>query len=88
MLGQAVPGVVAQDVRETELGVAVEALLTLPISRRQILATKWLESGKFAWPPVTDGAICLSSTQLALLLDGLAWSQAAAPVVKKPVMVG
>ena len=53
-----------------------------------VLATKWLESGKFVWPPVADGAICLSSTQLALLLDGLAWSQAAAPVVKKPVLVG
>jgi transposase len=44
-----------------------------------VLATKWLESGEFVWPPVVDGAICLSSTQLALLLDGLAWSQAAAP---------
>jgi transposase len=53
-----------------------------------VLATKWLESGKFAWPPVADGTICLSSTQLALLLDGLAWSQATAPVVKKPVLVG
>jgi transposase len=53
-----------------------------------VLATKWLEDGKFAWPSVADGAICLSSTQLALLLDGLAWSQAAAPVVKKPVLVG
>lgn len=50
--------------------------------------SKRLESGKFVWPPVADGAICLSSTQLALLLDGLAWSQAAAPVVKKPVLVG
>jgi hypothetical protein len=44
--------------------------------------------GHVIWPPVADGAICLSSTQLALLLDGLAWSQAAAPVVKKPVLVG
>ncbi len=53
-----------------------------------VLATKWLEHGRFALPSVADGAICLSSTQLALLLDGLAWSQSIAPVVKKPVLAG
>jgi transposase len=53
-----------------------------------VLATKWLEHGRFAWPPIADGAICLSPMQLALLLDGLAWSQAVAPVVKKPVLAG
>jgi transposase len=51
-----------------------------------ILATKWLEQGRFAWPPIADGAMCLSPTQLALLLDGLSWSQAIAPIVKKPVL--
>jgi transposase len=51
-----------------------------------VLATKWLEQGRFAWPPVADGAISLSPTQLALLLDGLSWSQAAAPIVKRPVL--
>lgn len=51
-----------------------------------ILATKWLEQGRFAWPPIADGAMCLSSTQLALLLDGLLWSQAVAPIVKRPVL--
>lgn len=53
-----------------------------------VLATKWLEHGRFVWPPIADGAICLTATQLALLLDGLAWSQAVAPVVKRPVIVG
>jgi transposase len=53
-----------------------------------VLATKWLEHGCFAWPPIADGAICLSSTQLALLLDGLAWSQAVPPVVNRPVLAG
>jgi transposase len=53
-----------------------------------VLATKWLEHGKFVWPPIAAGAICLSATQLALLLDGLAWSQAVPPVVKRPVLAG
>ncbi len=51
-----------------------------------ILATKWLEHGRFVWPPVADGAMCLSGTQLALLLEGLSWSQAVASVIKKPVL--
>lgn len=49
-----------------------------------VLATKWLEAGRFAWPPIADGTIRLTTMQLALLLDGLAWTQAVAPVVKKP----
>jgi len=53
-----------------------------------VLATKWLEQGHFVWPPIADGAMCLTATQLALLLDGLAWSQAVAPVVKRPVFAG
>ena len=45
-----------------------------------VLATKWLESGKFACAEaVADGAICSSSTQLALLLDGLASSASGRP---------
>jgi transposase len=51
-----------------------------------VLATKWLESGRFVWPPIQDGAMCLSATQLMLLLDGLAWSHAVAPIVKRPVL--
>mgnify|MGYP001571432606 CR=1 FL=1 len=50
-----------------------------------ILATKWLEDGHFAWPPIQDGAMCLTATQLTLLLDGLQWSHAIAQQVKKPV---
>jgi transposase len=36
-----------------------------------ILATKWLEDGRFAWPPIREGKMRLSATQLAMLLDGL-----------------
>jgi transposase len=50
-----------------------------------ILASKWLEDGHFVWPPIEDGAMCLTSTQLALLLDGLQWSHAVSPHVKRPV---
>ena len=49
-----------------------------------ILATKWLEHGHFAWPPIEDGAMCLTATQLALLLDGLHGRSGRANV-KKPV---
>jgi len=52
-----------------------------------ILATKWLENGRFAWPPIQDGAMCLTATQLALLLDGLQWSTAIKPYIKTPVWV-
>lgn len=52
-----------------------------------ILATKWLEDGHFAWPPIQDGTMCLTATQLALLLDGLEWSHAVAPHVRKPAWV-
>jgi transposase len=51
-----------------------------------VLATKWLEGGRFAWPPVRGGVMNMSATQLALLLDGLAWSHAVAPIVKRPIL--
>jgi transposase len=38
-----------------------------------VLVTKRLESGKFAWPPVNDGVMRLSSAQLAALVEGLDW---------------
>ena len=53
-----------------------------------ILATKWLEEGRFTWPPVRDGAVHLSPAQFALLIDGLDWMKAAARAVRRPVRVG
>lgn len=38
-----------------------------------VLITKRLEDGKFAWPPVRDGVMRLSSAQLAALFEGLDW---------------
>ena len=49
-----------------------------------ILATKWLEGGKFTWPPIREGKMMLSATQLAMLLDGLSeWLKVAPRPAKK-----
>ncbi|MGH7079370.1 MAG: IS66 family insertion sequence element accessory protein TnpB [Acetobacteraceae bacterium] len=40
-----------------------------------VLLSKRLERGRFTWPPVRDGAVTLSTAQLALLFSGLDWSQ-------------
>jgi transposase len=54
-----------------------------------VLVTKWLEQGRrFTWPPVRDGAVHLSATQLAMLLDGLDWMQVSAKPVRQPALVG
>jgi transposase len=48
-----------------------------------VLATKWLEEGKFVWPPVQSGALRLTATQLAMLFDGLGeWLRLAPPLTK------
>ncbi|QFI70439.1 Mobile element protein (plasmid) [Sinorhizobium alkalisoli] len=36
-----------------------------------ILATKWLEAGKFVWPPIRDGAMQMSSQEFSLCLMAL-----------------
>jgi transposase len=35
-----------------------------------VLITKWLHQGCFTWPPIRDGVVHLSATQLAMLLEG------------------
>ncbi len=49
-----------------------------------ILLTKWLEEGRFVWPPIADGTVTLSASQMALLLDGLDWSRVSPHEIKKP----
>ena len=39
------------------------------------LVSKRLEAGSFTWPPVQDGAITLSTTQLQFLFSGTDWTQ-------------
>jgi transposase len=51
-----------------------------------ILATKWLEGGRFTWPPIREGKIMLSATQLAMLLDGLSeWLKIAPRAAARPI---
>jgi transposase len=52
------------------------------------LSYKWLHQGHFTWPPIRDGVVHLSSTQLAMLLDGLEWMRASPKPVKQPALVG
>ncbi len=53
-----------------------------------VLATKWLEGAGFAWPPIEDGAMLLTATQLAMLFEGLVeWSRLEKREVKKPLKV-
>lgn len=50
-----------------------------------VLATKWLESGRFTWPPVRDGAVLLTREEFALLLAGLDWTRVQKIEVKRPI---
>jgi len=52
-----------------------------------VLVTKWLEEGHFPWPPIHDGVVCLTATQVSMLIDGLDWSRVTPKVVKRPVGV-
>ncbi|KNY12969.1 hypothetical protein AKG11_31880 [Shinella sp. SUS2] len=53
-----------------------------------ILATKWLEAGKFVWPPIRDGAMQMSSQEFALLLAGIDWTRVKRNAVRRPSKVG
>jgi transposase len=49
-----------------------------------VLATKWLEEGRFVWPPVRDGAMHLTPEEFALLVAGLDWTKVARKAFKRP----
>jgi transposase len=49
-----------------------------------VLVTKWLEEGAFIFPPIRDGAVVLTATQLSVLVAGLDWTQVAQKSVKRP----
>lgn len=53
-----------------------------------VLATKWLEAGRFHWPAVRDGVMTLNGPQYAALLSGLDWTRLPSPVVRKPRIAG
>jgi transposase len=49
-----------------------------------VLFWKRLEHGAFRWPPICDGTMRLSASQLAALIDGLDWSRLHARDVARP----
>jgi transposase len=49
-----------------------------------VLFWKRLEHGAFRWPPITDGVMRLSASQLAALVDGMDWSRLHAIDVPRP----
>jgi transposase len=40
-----------------------------------VLVWKRLEQGAFKWPPICDGVMRLTASQLAALVDGMDWSR-------------
>ena len=53
-----------------------------------VLIAKRLDEGKFAWPPVSEGVMRLSSAQFAALFEGLDWRRVHARRVRRPVIAG
>jgi transposase len=53
-----------------------------------VLVTKWLHQGGFTWPPIRDGVVHLSASQLTMLLDGLDWTRVSPKPVRQPALVG
>jgi transposase len=49
-----------------------------------VLLWKRLEQGAFRWPPISDGVMRLSASQLAALMDGMDWSRLHARDVAQP----
>jgi transposase len=43
------------------------------------LFAKRLEKGCFVWPPIVDGTMTLSPTQMALLVEAMDWRRTVAP---------
>lgn len=52
------------------------------------MMSKWLEAGKFVWPPVQNGVIKLTTAQMVLLLGGMDWRRLEQNSVKKPELAG
>lgn len=49
-----------------------------------VLLWKRLEQGGFRWPPISDGVMRLSASQLAALVDGMDWSRLQARDIAQP----
>jgi transposase len=49
-----------------------------------VLLWKRLEQGAFRWPPISDGVMRLTASQLAALVDGMDWSRLQVRDVARP----
>ena len=49
-----------------------------------VLLWKRLEHGGFRWPPISDGVMRLTASQLAALVDGMDWSRLHARDIARP----
>jgi transposase len=49
-----------------------------------VLFWKRLEHGAFRWPPISDGVMRVTTSQLAALVDGMDWSRLYARDVAQP----
>jgi len=49
-----------------------------------VLLWKRLEHGAFRWPPISDGVMRLTASQLAALVDGMDWPRLHARDVGRP----
>ena len=49
-----------------------------------VLFWKRLDQGAFRWPPMSDGVMRLTASQLAALLDGMDWSRLHVRDVARP----
>src|SRR6516165_1389264 len=50
-----------------------------------VLFWKRLEQGAFRWPPISDGVMRLSASQLAALIEGMDWSRLFAHDMPRPL---
>ena len=50
-----------------------------------VLVTKWLEDGRFTWPPIREGTMYLTPEEFALLVAGLDWTKVVRKAFKRPV---
>ena len=53
-----------------------------------VLVHKRLEGGKFVWPQVRDGVMCMSSAQFAALFEGVDWRLVRPERARRPLAAG
>jgi transposase len=52
-----------------------------------VMLWKALDQGSFKWPPISEGVMRLSSSQMAALLEGLDWTRVHPPRTRRPSAV-